>query len=186
MNKELRPITKALAGTLRQDGTGRVLRRECWEATTTDGEWAFERIEEPGTPWIVVHHPRTPAAETLSHTFGTLKAARQAVESGWAGPRAPVSTARRARQGQWAQPLRALRLPNLPRRARRGLGSPPRGGGAMNGYPLVCTECREHVYKDCEDLLDTPHCIDEDTGEVGGTLVEDLGYDFTYDDPSIP
>lgn len=82
MKSELRPILKSSAGTLRQDGTGRVLRRECWEATTVDGEWAFERIEEPGTPWIVVHHPRTPQAETASTLFGTLKSARQAVERG--------------------------------------------------------------------------------------------------------
>jgi hypothetical protein len=82
MNNQLRPITKAMAGTIRQDGTGRILRRECWEATTVDGEWAFERIEEPGTPWIVVHHPRTDRAETASAMFGTLKSARQAVERG--------------------------------------------------------------------------------------------------------
>lgn len=82
MNTELRPIIKDYAGTIRQDNSGRVLRRECWEATTTDGEWAFERIEEPGTPWIVVHHPRTEDAETAFCTFGTLKAARQAVERG--------------------------------------------------------------------------------------------------------
>jgi hypothetical protein len=82
MTTVLRPIIKSFAGTLRQDGTGRVLRRECWEATTADGEWAFERIEEPGTPWIVVHHPRTPQAETATSWFSTLKSARQAVERG--------------------------------------------------------------------------------------------------------
>jgi hypothetical protein len=82
MSTALRPIIKSFAGTLRQDGTGRILRRECWEATTADGEWAFERIEETGTPWIVVHHPRTPDAETATSWFGTLKAARQAVERG--------------------------------------------------------------------------------------------------------
>jgi hypothetical protein len=80
MTTVLRPISKSFAGTLRQDGTGRVLRRECWEATTVDGEWAFERIEEPGTPWIIVHHPRTPQAETVAGFFGTLKAARIAVQ----------------------------------------------------------------------------------------------------------
>jgi hypothetical protein len=62
--------------------TGQPLRRECWEATTVDSEWAFERIEDTGTPWIVVHHPRTPQAETASTLFGTLKSARQAVERG--------------------------------------------------------------------------------------------------------
>jgi hypothetical protein len=68
------------ATTLRANG--RPLRRETWGAVTVDGEWGFERIEEPGTPWIVVHHPRTAHAETVSASFGTLKAARQAVERG--------------------------------------------------------------------------------------------------------
>lgn len=80
----LRPITKDFATTLRVCGyaAGAPLRRECWGAVTTDGEWGFERIEEVGTPWIVVHHPRTPEAETITCWFGTLKAARQAVERG--------------------------------------------------------------------------------------------------------
>jgi hypothetical protein len=80
----LRPIVKDFGTTLRTRGyaTGTALRRECWGATTTDGEWGFERIEEPGTPWIVVRHPRTPAAETATCSFGTLTGARQAVERG--------------------------------------------------------------------------------------------------------
>jgi hypothetical protein len=45
------------------------------EAVTTDGEWAFERIEEPGTLWIVVYHPHTPEAETVSFLFGMLQRA---------------------------------------------------------------------------------------------------------------
>src|SRR5580765_4563393 len=76
MTTVLRPIVKSFATTLRTS-TGQPMRRECWEATTTDGLWAFERIEEPGTPWIVVHFPRTEDAETAFCTFGTLKAARQ-------------------------------------------------------------------------------------------------------------
>jgi hypothetical protein len=78
----LRPIIKDFATTLRTRGyaTGTALRRECWGAVTADGEWGFERIEEPGTPWIVVHHPRTPQAETVWGMFGTLKAARIAVQ----------------------------------------------------------------------------------------------------------
>ena len=77
----LRPIVKDYATTLRLSN-GQPLRRECWGATTTDGEWGFERIEEPGTPWIVVRFPRTPQAETVVTQFGTLKAAREAVERG--------------------------------------------------------------------------------------------------------
>jgi hypothetical protein len=81
MTTVLRSIVKSYATTLRVR-TGQPLRRECWEAVTIDGEWAFERIEEPGTPWIVVHHPRTPEAETAHASFGTLRAARSAVERG--------------------------------------------------------------------------------------------------------
>lgn len=75
----LRPITKSMAGTF-WAGTLRVRRRECWAATTVDGEWAFERIEDTGTPWIVVHWPRTDRAETATTMFGTLTAARQFIE----------------------------------------------------------------------------------------------------------
>ena len=76
----LRPIKKSMATTLRHNG--QPLRRETWEAETVDGEWAFERIEEPGTPWIVAHWPKTDRTETATTWFGTLKAARQAVERG--------------------------------------------------------------------------------------------------------
>jgi hypothetical protein len=78
----LRPITRSYGWTLNQR-TGQPRRRECWEATTVDGEWSFERIEDTGTPWIVVHHPRSDHAETAVNYFGTLKAARTAVEKDW-------------------------------------------------------------------------------------------------------
>lgn len=80
----LRPIIKSMATTLRRNG--QPLRRECWEATTADGLWAFERIDDVGTPWIVVYKPRTPEFETCSGLFGTLKSARTAVELGWVKP----------------------------------------------------------------------------------------------------
>ena len=79
--KQLRPITKSVSGTL-DSRTGRVRRNECWEAATVDGEWAFERLEDVGTPWVVIHNPGTPQAETVATLFGTLKSARQAVERG--------------------------------------------------------------------------------------------------------
>jgi hypothetical protein len=98
MNNILRPITKSHATTLRVS-TGQPMRRECWEAVTTDGEWAFERIEEPGTPWIVVHYPRTDRAETVTTMFGTLKSARQAVERGIDNWLPSVQAAQHARGG---------------------------------------------------------------------------------------
>jgi hypothetical protein len=68
---------------------GQPLRRECWEATTVDGEWGFERIEDTGTPWEIVYLPGTEQHETIPHYFGTLKAARMAVERGWAAANIP-------------------------------------------------------------------------------------------------
>lgn len=68
-----------------------------------------------------------------------------------------------------------------------------RGADAMfsddyiEGYPVVCTECGEHVHgKKAEPLVGTAHCTDDDTGEVVGRFVCDTEYDFTYDDPRIP
>lgn len=81
MTTTLRPIKKQMAGTF-WAGTMAVRRSECWGATTDDGLWAFERLEEPGTPWQVVHLPNTPQAEIATTWFGTLKSARQAVERG--------------------------------------------------------------------------------------------------------
>jgi hypothetical protein len=30
---------------------------QLWESQTTDGEWDFERSDEPGTPWLAYHRP---------------------------------------------------------------------------------------------------------------------------------
>lgn len=32
-------------------------RVEMWGARSTDGEWLFQRLEEPGTPWHALHGP---------------------------------------------------------------------------------------------------------------------------------
>jgi hypothetical protein len=53
---------------------------ECWGAKTTDGVWAFEREESPGTPWITVHLE----TRTVCGFHGTLRAARAAVAAGHA------------------------------------------------------------------------------------------------------
>jgi hypothetical protein len=44
--------------------------------------------------------------------------------------------------------------------------------------PVICTECRKRVLYDCEDLLNTPHCVEEETGDVVGTFVFDDGWDW--------
>ena len=62
------------------------------------------------------------------------------------------------------------------------LASPPETGYS----PLICTECREHVFEDCEDLFEQPHCFDEDTAEPIGKLVTDWSYDWRDDNPRIP
>lgn len=54
---------------------------ETWEAFTADGEWHFERIEDVGTPWVIYHRP---SGIEVREFFGTLKACRKAVASGWA------------------------------------------------------------------------------------------------------
>lgn len=47
-------VTKRYATTLFRHGGA---RRECWEATSDDGVWSFQRLEERGTPWLLVHLP---------------------------------------------------------------------------------------------------------------------------------
>lgn len=45
-------VTSSFPTWARPDGP-----RECWSAETQDGIWAFERVEEPGTPWHIYHLP---------------------------------------------------------------------------------------------------------------------------------
>jgi hypothetical protein len=61
---------------------GSTRARECWFATTEDGEWAFERLDEPGTPWQVIHWPGTERHERVTALFGSLRSARTCVERG--------------------------------------------------------------------------------------------------------
>lgn len=59
----------------------RTNRMEIWEAETTDGLWQMERLEEPGTPWSLIH------AETGLEVMrlGTLRDCRINVANGDAG-----------------------------------------------------------------------------------------------------
>jgi hypothetical protein len=54
-------------------------RRECWGATSTDGEWGYTRTEDTGTPWIVTH---LPTGRTNFSYYGSLAKARRATYSG--------------------------------------------------------------------------------------------------------
>ncbi|HEX4622308.1 MAG TPA: hypothetical protein VH208_12140, partial [Myxococcaceae bacterium] len=60
--------------------------RECWGARTADGVWSFERVEEPGTPWLIYHLPSLADGSYLGVVASetTLDGCRRAVASGWA------------------------------------------------------------------------------------------------------
>jgi hypothetical protein len=53
-------------------------RLETWSAVSDDGTWKYERIEDVGTLWSVVHVP----SGIESHWYGTLTAAREATANG--------------------------------------------------------------------------------------------------------
>jgi hypothetical protein len=53
-------------------------RLENWSAKSRDGVWKYERIEDTGTPWSVVHVP----SGIEGHWHGTLTAAREATANG--------------------------------------------------------------------------------------------------------
>ena len=53
-------------------------RRECWSATSDDGVWGFQRIEDTGTPWLIVHIPTGTDCGTAA---SLMKAVRKAERS---------------------------------------------------------------------------------------------------------
>lgn len=53
-------------------------RLENWSAASRDGVWKYERLEDAGTPWSVVHVP----TGTEGSWYGTLTAAREATANG--------------------------------------------------------------------------------------------------------
>jgi len=54
-------------------------RQECWHATSIDGLWSYERVEDEGTTWYVTHNP---SGYTGDQPYGTLTSARRATHSG--------------------------------------------------------------------------------------------------------
>lgn len=81
----LPPIVKTrMAHRIRQDGSGNLLpHKECWGARTEDGVWTFERLDEPGTPWAIIH-----TATRIDVDWTTsLKRCREYVAKGWAAER---------------------------------------------------------------------------------------------------
>jgi len=67
--------------------TGRSRRAQAWAAVSADGEWAYRRTEEPGTPWEVRHQP----TGTWCGFFPSLPAARRATADGTALTLAPAA-----------------------------------------------------------------------------------------------
>jgi hypothetical protein len=53
-------------------------RVENWAARSDDGTWAYERLEQAGTPWEVTHLP----TGTAGPWYGTLPAARAGTADG--------------------------------------------------------------------------------------------------------
>ena len=53
-------------------------RLENWAARSRDGVWKYERIEDIGPPWTVIHVP----TGTEGGYYGTLTAARAATADG--------------------------------------------------------------------------------------------------------
>jgi hypothetical protein len=53
-------------------------RLETWSAASRDGIWKYERIEDTGTPWAVIHVP----TNTEGDWYGSLPKARAATASG--------------------------------------------------------------------------------------------------------
>jgi hypothetical protein len=58
--------------------TSRRTRRECWAATSSDGVWHAERIEDVGTPWVLMHLP----TRTDLGLFSTLERVKAYVMTG--------------------------------------------------------------------------------------------------------
>ena len=53
-------------------------RMENWAAESRDGVWKYERIEDTGTPWAVIHVP----TGTEGDWYGSLPKARAATADG--------------------------------------------------------------------------------------------------------
>jgi hypothetical protein len=78
----LAPIRKTVfADSIIGRGAAATRRRECWGAETTDDTWDFERVEVPGTPWLVRHRPTGTVVDSY---VGSLLDCRAYVASGGA------------------------------------------------------------------------------------------------------
>lgn len=73
------PVTRSMRTTyIGGPDSGRT-RKECWSATSTDGSWSYERLEDQGTTWSVTH---LHTGCTCDVPYRSLNAARRATASG--------------------------------------------------------------------------------------------------------
>lgn len=72
------PVIKTMRLTF-VGGPGGRTRKECWSAISTDGVWAYDRLEDVGTYWCIQHRPSRYCGQTL---YRSLDAARAATHSG--------------------------------------------------------------------------------------------------------
>lgn len=79
-------------------------RRECWSATSADGTWLYERMEDEGTSWYVTYLPTGYCGDT---PYGTLTSARRATHSGTALQRMINECAEVATNDRWPADCRA-------------------------------------------------------------------------------
>ena len=47
------PVRKIMSNTI--IGRSGRTRRECWEAVSLDDMWAYQRVEDTGSPWVIKH-----------------------------------------------------------------------------------------------------------------------------------
>lgn len=52
-----RTFRRQIGGYLNPGGADQRVRGECWGATSTDGRWRFDRLDDVGTPWLVTYRP---------------------------------------------------------------------------------------------------------------------------------
>ena len=81
MTTNLAPVTKTYFETFIGGPDSGRTRKECWRAVTRDGRWLIERIEDTGTPWVVVELVNGKAVREAG-MFGTLRRARLAIAAG--------------------------------------------------------------------------------------------------------
>jgi len=89
------PVTKPALPTVTREyrttqfRNGRT-QRQCWAATTVDGQWRIERQDDVNTVWVIFH---IPTGHEVPTWFGTLDRARQAIGDGYAASTIPAMTA---------------------------------------------------------------------------------------------